>query len=187
MTAEESEKSDIVSAIGSRRRQHRSRIRTLNRAVFLSCIVFLPVYIGIRLTGGSAEKLNKLPDLLDRVKTPIRWEVPDDGVRYLQFHHGDPAAGHKFVLVTVQLHARMKIGYPIIPKCFRVVATDGSLYFAKSRSPLFIAAGAGEFHLDMDESIEGELLFEIPAELKAQRLLFERFSEDGPRAESDSA
>jgi len=81
----------------------------------------------------------------------------------------------------------MKIGYPIIPKCFRVVATDGSLYFAKSRSPLFIAAGAGEFHLDMDESIEGELLFEIPAELKAQRLLFERFSEDGPRAESDSA
>ncbi len=174
-------------SMDSRRLRHRGRLRSLNRAVFISIIIFLPVYIGIRLTGGSAEKLSNLPDLLDRVKTPIRWQVPDDGVRYEKFHHGDAGVGHKFVLVTVQLHARMKIGYPILPKCFRLVTSDGSLYFAKSRSPLFITAGAGEFRLDRDDVVDGELLFEIPAELKAQRLLFERYSEDGTRAESDSA
>ena len=178
---------DNRSTVDSRRVRYRSRLRALNRAVFIGIIIFLPVYIGIRLTGGSAEKLSNLPDLLDRVKTPIRWQVPDDGVRYEKFHHGDARVGHKFVLVTVQLHARMKIGYPILPKCFRLVTSDGSLYFARSRSPLFIAAGAGEFRLDKDDVMDGELLFEIPVELKAQRLLFERYSEEDTRAESDSA
>ena len=70
--------------------------------------VFVPVYIGIRLTGGSTEKLQQLPDLLDRVKTPVVWEVPEGGVRYMHFFHGEPSEGHKFVLVRVRMEARMK-------------------------------------------------------------------------------
>ena len=88
------------------------RMKTLNRMVLAGCAVFVPLYAVIRLTGGSAEKLERLPDLLSRVRTPIVWEVPPDGVRYLHFFHGDPEAGRKFVLLQLRLEARMK--YPLL-------------------------------------------------------------------------
>ena len=77
------------------------------------CAVFLPLYLVIRTTGGSTEKLDLLPDLLSRIKNPIVWAVPPDGVRYLYFFKGEPDRGNKFVLVTFRMEARMKIGYPI--------------------------------------------------------------------------
>lgn len=160
-----------------RRRQHqRERMRTLNRIVLGGCALFVPLYLAIRLTGGSAEKLEELPDLLGRIKTPMVWHVPDDGVSYSTFHHGPPEPGHKFVLVRVQMEARMKIGYPIVPKCFRLVDDEGWRHFPLSRSPLFIAQG-DSFYLDRDEIFEDELLFEIPEERAAERLLFDRHHE----------
>jgi len=86
---------------------HRARMRLLNRAVLAGCALFVPLYIGLRITGGSAERLELLPDLLSRIKTPIVWSVPDGGVRYLRFFHGEPSEGHRFVLVRVHMEARM--------------------------------------------------------------------------------
>ena len=177
---------DIRAAIESRRRRHKSNLRALNRVVFIGVIAFVPLYLGIKLTGGSAEKLSHLPDLLDRVRAPIRLQVPDDGVRYLNFYHGDASSDHKFVLVTVALEARMKVGYAVVPKCFRLLADDGTLHFSKSRSPLFIEAGGAEIRLDRDDALIGELLFEIPANLSVERLLFDRYVEDDKPAEGTS-
>ena len=153
-----------------------SRYRTLNRVVLMLCAVFVPLYLVIRFTGGSAEKLEKLPDLLERVKNPIVWGVPDDGVRYLHFFKGEPDEGSKFVLVTVRMEARMKIGYPIVRRCFRLVDSADILHYPLSRSPLFIERG-DEFRLDRDGAFEGELLFEIPSGRDSKRLLFGRYQE----------
>ncbi len=152
----------------------RSRTRALNRAVLLGSAVFLPLYLLIRFTGGSAEKLEELPDLLSRIKTPIVWEVPEDVVRYERFFHGTPDEGYKFVVVRVQMKARMKIGYPIVPKCFRLVDDEGTQHFPMQRSPLFINLG-NEFYLDHGETFEDEVLFQIPDERGAERLLFDRY------------
>ena len=139
--------------------------------------VFLPLYIGIRLTGGSAEKLQDLPDLLSRVKTPLIWAVPEGGVRYLHFHHGEPSDDHKFVLVKVEMEARMKLGYPVVPRCFRLVDDENTRYYPLSRSPLFIQQ-SNRFYQDRDDKLAGELLFEIPQAREAERLLIDRYSEE---------
>ena len=165
-----------VMTRGSRKGLRNPRYRTLNRVVLMSCAVFVPLYLVIRLTGGSAEKLEKLPDLLERVKNPLVWEVPGDGVRYLQYFKGEPVEGYKFVLVTFRMQARMKIGYPIVTRCFRLVDDTGTMHYPLSRSPVFIERG-DEFRLDKDDAFEGELLFEIPAERDAERLLFDRYQE----------
>ena len=138
--------------------------------------VFVPVYIGIRLTGGSTEKLQQLPDLLERVKNPVVWEVPEGGVRYMHFFHGEPSEGHKFVLVRVRMEARMKLGYPIVPRCFRLVDDQDRRHYPLSRSPLFIER-SDAFYLDRDDGFEDELLFEISLKREAIRLLFDRYRE----------
>ena len=160
----------------SRNTVRRSRFRTLNRVVLMSCAVFLPLYLAIRFTGGSAEKLELLPDLLERVKHPIVWEVPPDGVRHLHYFKGEPDEGNKFVLVTVRMEARMKIGYAIVPRCFRLLDSAGTLHYPLSRSPVFVQHG-DEFRLDRGDSFEGELLFETPRDLDSVRLLYDRYQE----------
>ena len=41
-------------------------MKTLTRLVLGGCAVFVPLYMGIRLTGGSVERLQQLPDLPNR-------------------------------------------------------------------------------------------------------------------------
>ena len=77
------------------RTQQKRRMRTLNRIVLLCSALFIPLYLAIRLTGGSAEKLEKLPDLLSRIKTPVLWQVPGDCVRYESFFYGYPEDGSR--------------------------------------------------------------------------------------------
>lgn len=162
-----------------RRRHQRDRMRVLNRIVLGGCALFVPLYLVMRLTGGSVEKLDELPDLLSRIKTPLVWHVPEDGVSYTGFFHGPAAAGEKFVIVRVQMEARMKIGYPVVPRCFRLVDDEGWRHFPLSHSPLFISRG-DSIYLDRDETIEAELLFEIPEGRSAERLLFDRYQDDEP-------
>ena len=155
------------------------RMRLLRWSVLSACLVVGFGFMGVKLaryTGGSVEKLDELPDLLGRLQKPIHWSVPEDGVRYLRFFHGYPAEGHKFVLVRVRMEARLKIGYPVVPRCFELVAGDGARYYPKSRSPMFIRLGE-RFHLDRGDTIDEELLFEIPEEARAERLTFERYQE----------
>lgn len=151
-------------------------MRTLNRIVLMGAAVFLPLYLAIRLTGGSAEKLEELPDLLSRIKTPIVWSVPEDGVRYERFFHGYPSDGNKYVVVRVQMEARMKIGHPIVPKCFQLVDDTGIRHYPLSHSPLFIRKG-DSFLLDRGDTLDEELLFEIPEDAGSDRLTFERYQE----------
>jgi hypothetical protein len=148
----------------------------MNRVVLLCSAVFIPVYLAVRLTGGSAQKLEELPDLLSRIKTPVVWEVPDDGVRYETFFHGYPEEGYKFVIVRVQMEARMKIGYDVVPQCFQLVDNTGIRHYPLSHSPLFIHLG-DRFKLDRGDTLDEELLFEIPKSVGADRLTFERYQE----------
>lgn len=151
-------------------------MRTLNRLVLGGCALFVPLYLAVRLTGGSAERLEVLPDLFERVKTPIVWEVPEGGVRYLQFYHGDAQPEHKFVLVQVRIEARMKIGYAVVPRCFRLVDDEQRQHYPMTDSPLFVRRG-DSFYLDRDDVIDDELVFEIPSDRSAERLLFDRYQE----------
>lgn len=171
----------------TRRRRQKARMRALNRIVLGGCALFVPLYLAIRFTGGSVDKLDELPDLLGRIKTPLVWTVPEDGVSYSTFFHGPASEGSKFVIVRVQMEARMKIGYPIVPKCFRLVDDEGWRHFPLSHSPLFIRRG-DRFFLDRDETFEEDLLFEIPTERSAERLLFDRYQDaDAPGEEHADA
>jgi len=151
-------------------------MRILNRIVLGGCALFVPLYLVIRLTGGSVEKLDELPDLLGRIKTPLVWQVPDDGVSYARFFHGPAATGSKFVIVRVQMEARMKIGFPLVPKCFRLVDDQNTRYYPLGHSPIFIEYSDERF-LEQGEVYEGDLLFEIPRERQSVNLLFDRYKE----------
>ena len=158
-------------------RREKAVVRKLRRTTLVICAVFLPLYLVMRLTGGSTEKLNDLPEILDRWKKPVEWEVPEKGVRYLYFFHGDPSPGYKFVLVQVRMEARAKLGYPIVPRCFRLVDDADVRHYPLSRSPLFIERG-NSFRLDQGETFDEELLFEVPTERDAVRLLFDRYTDN---------
>lgn len=160
----------------ARAETHARRMRNLSRAVLLGSVVFVPLYFAIRLTGGTAEGLQELPDLLGRLRAPIIWKVPADGVRCERFYHASPSAGNMFVLVRVQMEARMKIGYPIVPKCFQLVDDAGTRHYPLTRSPMFIHRGV-PFHLNRDDTLDDELLFEVPDGAIGDHLTFERYQE----------
>lgn len=159
----------------SSKRRLKSRMRALNRIVLLGTAVLLPLYLGLRLSS-SMDHIDNLPDALDRIKHPVVWSVPDNGVRYTDFFHGPPTDGYKFVVVRIDMAARMKIGYPVVPKCFRLVDDEHTRYFPLARSPLFIER-TNKFFLDQGDAFKGELLFEIPRQRQSMRLLFDRYKE----------
>jgi len=151
-------------------------VRLLRWVLVPGALLFVPIYLIIRLGGASSEKLQQLPDLIDRIKTPVVWEVPQDGVRYARFFHAPADSGEKFVVIHLRLEARIRMGFPLTPKCFRMVDDYNIRYFPLSRSPLFIQYG-DSIGLDRGTVLEGELLFEIPQDRKARNLLFERYQQ----------
>jgi hypothetical protein len=161
---------------GRQRKIFKGRMRSINRVILMGSAVMVPLYFLVRFSSGSVDSLGELPGLLGRIKEPIVWQVPEGGVRYIQFHHGQPDEGSKFVTVELELQARMKIGYPVVPRCFRLVDDEGTRHYPMARSQLFIDRGV-EFRLERDDEIEGELLFQIPQERQAVRLLFDRYSD----------
>lgn len=162
------------------RRDNKSRLdanlRVLNRLVLGGVAVFIPVYFALRFTGGEAKKLENISEVFSRIKNPIVWSVPANGVRYVNYFQGVPDEGNKFVLVDVHMKARMRIGFPVVPRCFRLVDDLNIRHYPRSHSPFFIAYG-DSFYMDQDEAFAGKLLFEIPANRKAANLLFDRFKE----------
>jgi len=163
-------------------KDHRKGLeRQIRRFVLIGAVVAVPVYLiylAVRLTGGSVDKLEEnlveLPDLISRIQTPVVWEV--DRQRYFHFYHASPDSGNKFVLIDLRMQARLKLGYDIVPKCFQLIDDQDIHYYPLLRSPLFIERGV-PFNLDKDESLEGELLFEIPRDHKSIRLTFDRYQE----------
>jgi hypothetical protein len=152
------------------------RMRMLNRVVLGGVAVFLPIYIGVKLTGGSADKLANISNVFANINNQVSLTVPPDGVRYMHFFHGPPDAGHKFVLIDLNLQAHLKLAWPVVPRCFQLVDDEGRRYFPLSRSPFFIE-NSDEFTMDRDEVYEGQLLFEMPVERKHVSLLFDRYKE----------
>ena len=153
-----------------------SEFRWPNGYVVLAVLVLVPLYMVVRVTGGSLEKVRELPELIDRFQNPLVWSVPEGGVRYLHVFDGEPTEGHKFVLVQIRMEARMKIGYEITPANFRLIDDTDESYLSLFRSPLFLHKST-RFGLDRGEVFEDDLLFEIPLERKSVRLLFDRHRE----------
>lgn len=152
------------------------RMRMLNRLVLGGVAFFLPIYIGVRFTGGSADKLKNISNVFAHINNQVSLTVPPDGVRHMHFFHGAPDEGHKFVLIDVRLQAHLKLAWPVVPRCFQLVDDEGRRYYPLSRSPFFIAH-TNEFKMDRDDVFAGGLLFEMPLERKHVNLLFDRYKE----------
>ena len=166
----------MVIKASERKKQLNKRLRMLNRIVLGGVTLFVPIYIGVSLTGGSADKLENLTNLFANINNQVALTVPVDGVRYMHFFHGPPDEGHKFVLIDVRLQVNLQLAWVIVPKCFQLVDDGGRRYYPLSRSPFFIT------HTDQlkgtkGEVYEGQLLFEIPSERKHESLLFDRYYE----------
>lgn len=166
--------------MNKRRSNKQSRIdanmRMLNRLILGGVAVFVPLYLLVRFTGGEAKKIENIGQVLSRIKEPIVWSVPEKGMQYLTYFQGAPDKGNKFVLIDVQIKARMRIGFPVVPRCFRLVDDLNIRHYPRSHSPFFIAH-SDSFYMDSDEEFFGRLLFEIPANRKAENLLFDRYKE----------
>ena len=159
-----------------RNEQFNKRLRLLNRIVLGGVSLFVPIYIGVSLTGGSADKLENLTNLFANINNQVTLTVPADGVRYMHFFHGPPDEGHKFVLIDVRLQVNLQLAWAIVPRCFQLVDDRGRRYYPRSRSPFFIDH-TDELEGVRDAVYEGQLLFEIPAERKHDSLLFDRYYE----------
>jgi hypothetical protein len=166
--------------MNKRRRSKQSRLdanmRMLNRLILGGVAVFVPLYLIVRFTGGEAKKIENIAQVFSHIKEPIVWSVPERGVQYLTYFQGAPDEGNKFVLIEVQMKARMRIGFPVLPRCFRLVDDLNIRHYPRSHSPFFIAY-SDSFYMDRDEEFSGKLLFEIPADRKAENLLFDRYKE----------
>ena len=72
----------------SSRDRTRARLRWRNRVVLLGSALAVPIYFVYKFNAGSYGKLEELPDLFDRIKTPYVLEV--DEVRHLHYFKGLP-------------------------------------------------------------------------------------------------
>ena len=152
------------------------RMRMLNRVVLGGAALFLPIYIGVTLTGESADKLENITNIFANINNQVSLTVPADGVRYMHFCHGPPEEGHKFGVIDIALQAHLLLAWPAVPRCFQLVDDAGVRYYPLSRSPFFIAHGV-ELAMEQKRVYEGQLLFEMSAERKHVNLLFDRNQE----------
>ena len=73
-----------------RKQQLKKRMRMLNRVVLGGVTVFLPIYIGVKLTGGSADKIENITNVFAQINNQVSLTVPPDGVRYCTFSTARP-------------------------------------------------------------------------------------------------
>ena len=151
--------------VSDRKKLLNRRMRMLNRVVLGGAALFLPIYIGVTLTGESADKLENITNIFANINNQVSLTVPADGVRYMHFFHGPPEEGHKFVVIDIALQAHLHLAWPVVPR-----------YYPLSRSPFFIAHGV-ELAMEQKRVYEGQLLFEMSAERKHVNLLFDRYQE----------
>lgn len=159
-----------------RKKQFNKRLRRLNRVVLGGVTLFVPIYIGVSLTGESADKLENLTNLFANINNQVTLTVPPDGVRYMHFFRGLPDEGHKFVLIDVRLQVNLQLAWTIVPRCFQLVDDRGRRYYPLSRSPFFIAH-SDELKGTKGAAYKGQLLFEIASDRKHESLLFDRYNE----------
>ena len=61
----------MVIPASERKKQFNKRLRLLNRIVLGGVILFVPIYIGVRLTGGSADKLENVTNLFANINNQV--------------------------------------------------------------------------------------------------------------------
>ena len=149
-------------------------LRRANRYIFGLIVIFIPLYVLIKFTQNESIRVKSISNIIERIKEPIIWNVPEKGVRYSSYFKGMPEEGNKFVLIDIDIKALMKIGFPVVPRCFRLVDNKKVRYYPRTHSPFFIAHG-DSFYMEQDRSFNGTLLFEIPVNRKANNLLFDRY------------
>ena len=149
-------------------------LRRFNRYLLGVVVAFIPIYILSKFASDESLRIKSIGEVIERIKDPIVWSVPRNGVRYASYFKGVPDEGNKFVLVDIKMKAMMKIGFPVVPRCFRLVDDTKTRYYPKTHSPFFIAF-SDSFYMDQDATFDGTLLFEIPIHRKASNLLFDRF------------
>ena len=71
--------------VRERKEQLNKRMRMLNRVVLGGVALFLPIYIGVKLTSGSADKIENISDVIAQINNQITLTVPHDGVQYMYF------------------------------------------------------------------------------------------------------
>ncbi len=84
-----------------------------------------------------------------------------------------PREGYNFIKVFLRINSSTDISYPISPGFFRVRGSDGNLYDAEPFSPLFTERPS-PLYIGKGETIDSQLVFEIPKTVEAKNLLFER-------------
>ncbi len=84
-----------------------------------------------------------------------------------------PDEGYNFIEVFLTINSSTNISYPITPSFFRAKGSDGKLYDAKPFSPLF-AERSDSLRIVSGDTIDSQLVFEIPKTVEAKNLLFER-------------
>ena len=149
-------------------------LHRLNRYILGLIVVFIPLYILLKFTQNESIRVKSISDVIERIKEPVVWSVPEKGVRYTSYFKGVPDEGNKFVLIDVEIKAMMKIGFPVVPRCFRLVDDTRTRYYPRTHSPFFIAYG-DSFYMEQDATFNSTLLFEIPLDRKANNLLFDRY------------
>ena len=95
----------MVIKANERKKQLNKRLRLLNRVVLGGVTLFVPIYIGVSLTGGSADKLENLSNLFANINNQVALTVPPDGVRYMHFFSRLPRQGPQ-----VRAHRRAVAG-----------------------------------------------------------------------------
>ena len=78
----------MVIKANERKKQLNKRLRLLNRLVLGGVTLFVPIYIGVSLTGGSADKLENLTNLFANINNQVALTVPQMGCATCTFFHG---------------------------------------------------------------------------------------------------
>ena len=83
-------------------------LRRLNRYLLGVVVVFIPIYIFLKFASDESIRIKSIGEVIERIKEPIVWSVPRNGVRYASYFKGVPDEGNKFVLVDLKMKAMMK-------------------------------------------------------------------------------
>ncbi len=156
-------------------KRSKQKILLVHRLVLGLAILTIPVMLYIQFKDSSLSPFEMLPDLASRVRKPMIVTV-DKVVTVPRYQGVIPRKDKQFVVLFLEMECRFKLAYPTLRECFLLVDSDGKEHFPLSNSPMFIERGGefGEFYLERDEAITGQIVFEIPRNVTAEHLKFDR-------------
>ncbi len=95
------------------------------------------------------------------------WEVAESA----RYESETAPPGAKFVMVTFEASCKRPFAFPVTAECFILLDQRGNQHRALASSPLFGERPEG-FRIEVGETFDGSLLFQLPAEARAHTLQF---------------